>query len=297
MFKCFSLFIFNNGKLLRSIKSHTVAVVCLNWDEDGTKNVNLATRDLGPCPSQVFGTRFPRSQEQRVKDQLRAELRAELGAELRQEVLRDVNDEITQLKNQYAAVAAYMKSAGHPLPPSPNGAGNGDGDHTPSLMEHNGQNGKLLRSIKSHTVAVVCLNWEEDGTKNVNLATRDLGPCPSQVFGTRFTRSQEQRVKDQLRAELRAELGAELRQEVLRDVNDEITQLKNQYAAVAAYMKSAGHPLPPSPNGAGNGDGDHTPSLMEHNGQVNCGFMVLFEAMRIELAILLIENTHASHID
>ncbi|KAG5515765.1 hypothetical protein RHGRI_036721 [Rhododendron griersonianum] len=78
---------------------------------------------------------------------------------------------------------------------------------------------------------------------------------------------------DQLRAELRAELGselrAELRQEVLRDVNDEITQLKNQYATVAAYMKSAGHPLPPSPNGAGNGDGDHTPSLMEHNGQVD----------------------------
>lgn len=25
------------------------------------------------------------------------------------------------------------------------------------------QNGKLLKSIKSHTVAVVCLNWEEDG--------------------------------------------------------------------------------------------------------------------------------------
>lgn len=24
------------------------------------------------------------------------------------------------------------------------------------------QNGKLLRSVKSHTVAVVCLNWEED---------------------------------------------------------------------------------------------------------------------------------------
>lgn len=25
------------------------------------------------------------------------------------------------------------------------------------------QNGKLLRSLKSHTVAVVSLNWEEDG--------------------------------------------------------------------------------------------------------------------------------------
>ncbi|XP_058207723.1 uncharacterized protein LOC131320848 [Rhododendron vialii] len=97
--------------------------------------------------------------------------------------------------------------------------------------------------------------------RNGRVRTYGLGPCSSQVFGTRYTRSQEQRVKDRLRAEL----GAELRQEVLRDVNDEITQLKNQYATVAAYMKSAGHPLPP-PNGAGNGDRDHTPSLMEHNG-------------------------------
>ncbi|KAG5523885.1 hypothetical protein RHGRI_030771 [Rhododendron griersonianum] len=109
--------------------------------------------------------------------------------------------------------------------------------------------------------------------RNGRVRTYGLGPCPSQVFGTRFSQSQEQRVKDQLHAELRAELGAELRaelrQEVLRDVNEEITQLKNQYATVAAYMKSAGHPLPPSPNGARNGDGDHTPSLMEHNGQVD----------------------------
>ncbi|KAK7842495.1 anaphase-promoting complex subunit 4, partial [Quercus suber] len=28
---------------------------------------------------------------------------------------------------------------------------------------HDVENGKLLRSLKSHTVAVVCLNWEEDG--------------------------------------------------------------------------------------------------------------------------------------
>ncbi|KAJ0016887.1 hypothetical protein Pint_10737 [Pistacia integerrima] len=39
-------------------------------------------------------------------------------------------------------------------------------DGTVSL--HDVENGKLLRSLKSHTVAVVCLNWEEDGqlTKN-----------------------------------------------------------------------------------------------------------------------------------
>ncbi|XP_020541301.1 anaphase-promoting complex subunit 4 isoform X2 [Jatropha curcas] len=34
-------------------------------------------------------------------------------------------------------------------------------DGTISL--HDVENGKLLRSLKSHTVAVVCLNWEEDG--------------------------------------------------------------------------------------------------------------------------------------
>ncbi|XXG51629.1 hypothetical protein AAC387_Pa03g0156 [Persea americana] len=34
-------------------------------------------------------------------------------------------------------------------------------DGTISL--HDVENGKLLKSIKSHTVAVVCLNWEEDG--------------------------------------------------------------------------------------------------------------------------------------
>ncbi|KAK9267431.1 hypothetical protein L1049_009857 [Liquidambar formosana] len=32
-----------------------------------------------------------------------------------------------------------------------------------TVLLHDVENGKLLRSIKSHTVAVVCLNWEEDG--------------------------------------------------------------------------------------------------------------------------------------
>ncbi|KAM7530711.1 hypothetical protein LguiB_034121 [Lonicera macranthoides] len=46
-------------------------------------------------------------------------------------------------------------------------------DGTISL--HDVENGKLLRSIKSHTVAVVCLNWEDDGQKiadeNDNIST------------------------------------------------------------------------------------------------------------------------------
>ncbi|KAG5544378.1 hypothetical protein RHGRI_016956 [Rhododendron griersonianum] len=143
----------------------------------------------------------------------------------------------------------------------------------------------IPESSESHALREELFTSVLKPDRNGRVRTYGLGPCPSQVFGTRYTRSQEQRVKDQLRAELHAELGAELhaelgaellaelraelRQEVLRDVNDEITQLKNQYATMAAYMKSAGHPLPPSTNGAGNGDGDHTPSLMEHNGQVD----------------------------
>ncbi|KAE7995578.1 hypothetical protein FH972_000358 [Carpinus fangiana] len=46
-------------------------------------------------------------------------------------------------------------------------------DGTVSL--HDVENGRLLRSLKSHTVAVVCLNWEEDGhmitDDNGNLST------------------------------------------------------------------------------------------------------------------------------
>ncbi|KAH7866148.1 hypothetical protein Vadar_016232 [Vaccinium darrowii] len=39
--------------------------------------------------------------------------------------------------------------------------------------------------------------------RNGWLRTYGLGPCRSQVFGTRYTRSQDQRIKDQLRAEVR----------------------------------------------------------------------------------------------
>ncbi|XP_059659639.1 anaphase-promoting complex subunit 4 [Cornus florida] len=39
-------------------------------------------------------------------------------------------------------------------------------DGTISL--HDVENGKLLRSVKSHTTAVVCLNWEEDGQQDAS---------------------------------------------------------------------------------------------------------------------------------
>lgn len=97
--------------------------------------------------------------------------------------------------------------------------------------------------------------------RNGWLHTYGLGPCRSQVFGTRYTRSQDQRIKDQLRAEVR--------QEVLAEVGGEIDLLKREYARMAAHMAGIGHPLPPSPNGNGDGDrdvgGDHTQSMSEHN--------------------------------
>lgn len=46
--------------------------------------------------------------------------------------------------------------------------------------------------------------------RNGWLHTYGLGPRRSQVFGTRHTRSQDQRIKDQLRAEVRHEVLAEV---------------------------------------------------------------------------------------
>ncbi|XP_010436458.1 PREDICTED: anaphase-promoting complex subunit 4-like [Camelina sativa] len=37
-----------------------------------------------------------------------------------------------------------------------------------TIALHDVENGKLLRSLKPHTVAVVCLNWEEDGQSNMD---------------------------------------------------------------------------------------------------------------------------------
>ncbi|KAI8567231.1 hypothetical protein RHMOL_Rhmol02G0104800 [Rhododendron molle] len=184
-----------------------------------------------------------------------------------------VRDELTQIKDGVVVepdriqvfIKTHTKKDGQPV----------DEAAALAIRRLNEGASQIPESSESPTLREELFTSVLKPDRNGRVRTYGLGPCPSQVFGTRYTRSQEQRVKDQLRAELRAELGAELRaalgaelrQEVLRDVSDEITQLKNQYATVAAYMKSAGHPLPP-PNGAGNGDGDHTPSQMEHNGQV-----------------------------
>lgn len=44
-----------------------------------------------------------------------------------------------------------------------------------TITLHDVENGKLLRSLKSHTVAVVCLNWEEDA----QLSKNDFGNIPT----------------------------------------------------------------------------------------------------------------------
>lgn len=44
-----------------------------------------------------------------------------------------------------------------------------------TITLHDVENGKLLRSLKSHSVAVVCLNWEEDA----HLSKNDFGNIPT----------------------------------------------------------------------------------------------------------------------
>lgn len=118
------------------------------------------------------------------------------------------------------------------------------------------------------------------------------------MFGskhTKHTQCHDQSMKDQLRAELLVELRAEVRAEVL----GEITQLKDQYATLAAFMKTIGHPLPNSPNEARNGDGredasgDHTSSLLEHNGQVTHSSTVLGLITTHSFTVLVPIATHS----
>lgn len=83
--------------------------------------------------------------------------------------------------------------------------------------------------------------------------TFGLGPCPSQVWGTRFTRSRELRDRDQLRAEVR--------KEVLAEVDDRLSRLERKCARFEAHAKDIGYPLPPSPE-------NDSPISPSHNGQV-----------------------------
>ncbi|KAI8572126.1 hypothetical protein RHMOL_Rhmol01G0174300 [Rhododendron molle] len=86
--------------------------------------------------------------------------------------------------------------------------------------------------------------------------TFGLGPCPSQAWGMRFTRSQELHDRDQLRAEVR--------KEVLAEVDDRLSRLERKCARFEAHAKDIGYPMPPSPE-------DDSPISPSHNGQNGSG--------------------------
>ncbi|KAH7845113.1 hypothetical protein Vadar_033102 [Vaccinium darrowii] len=91
--------------------------------------------------------------------------------------------------------------------------------------------------------------------KHGRVRTYGLGACPSQVFGTRFTRSQELRDREQLREELRKEVVDEVRKEVIDEVRKEVlaefgdrfSSLERMCARFEAHAKDIGYPLAPSP--------------------------------------------------
>ncbi|KAH7861409.1 hypothetical protein Vadar_025779 [Vaccinium darrowii] len=91
--------------------------------------------------------------------------------------------------------------------------------------------------------------------KNGRVCTYGNGPCPSQMFGTRFTRSQELRDREQLREEVRKEVVDEVRKqvvdvvrkEVLAEFGDRFSRLERKCARFEAHAKDIGYPLPPSP--------------------------------------------------
>ncbi|KAI8530390.1 hypothetical protein RHMOL_Rhmol11G0054700 [Rhododendron molle] len=97
----------------------------------------VRTFGLGPCPSQVWGTRFTRSQELHDRDQLHAELR--------KEVLAEVDDRLSRLERKCARFEAHAKDIGYPLPPSPE-------DDSPISPSHNGQNGSGQSCNEEHVL-------------------------------------------------------------------------------------------------------------------------------------------------
>lgn len=51
-----------------------------------------------------------------------------------------------------------------------------------SVSLHNVENGKLLRSMKSHSVAVVCLNWEEEDENQTDANNKHMLPYEDRTF-------------------------------------------------------------------------------------------------------------------
>ncbi|KAH7858104.1 hypothetical protein Vadar_020032 [Vaccinium darrowii] len=107
--------------------------------------------------------------------------------------------------------------------------------------------------------------------KNGRVRTYGNGPCPSQVFGTRFTRSQELHDREQLCEEVRKEVVDEVqkqvvdevRKEVLVEFGDRFSRLERKCARLEAHAKDIGYPLPPCSE-------EDSPIEYSRNGQQPC---------------------------
>ncbi|CAM8929820.1 unnamed protein product [Rhodiola kirilowii] len=132
-----------NGKLLRSSKSHAVAVTCLHWEEDGrvlpgVKRISKSVCSAGKALQLI------------VLDHIQPS--AEIIA-FRMGELRGLSRWHGRFKGKCVTALCWR--------PDGKAVAVGLEDGTVSL--HDVENGKLLRSSKSHSVAVTCLHWEEDG--------------------------------------------------------------------------------------------------------------------------------------
>lgn len=91
--------------------------------------------------------------------------------------------------------------------------------------------------------------------KNGRVRTYGNGPCPSQVFRTRFTRSRELHDGEQLREEVqkevvdevRKQVVDEVRKEVLAEFGDRFSRLEHKCARFEVHAKDIGYTLPSSP--------------------------------------------------
>ncbi|KAL7223194.1 hypothetical protein ACSBR1_024791 [Camellia fascicularis] len=77
-----------------------------------------------------------------------------------------------------------------------------------------------------------------------HVRTYGLGPCPSQVFGTRYSGPRQRIDMDKLRIEVREEV----RQELLAEWGERFTQLERKCDKMQAHVETMGYPMPQSPS-------------------------------------------------
>ncbi|CAL5416813.1 unnamed protein product [Camellia sinensis] len=74
--------------------------------------------------------------------------------------------------------------------------------------------------------------------------TYGLGPCPSQVFGARYSRPRQRIDMDKLSTKVQEEV----RQELLAEWGERFTQLERKCDKIQAHVETMGYPMPQSPS-------------------------------------------------